>query len=396
MKPANRILAAQPTTIFTTMSALATAHEAINLGQGFPDGEGPAALRQAAARYVMEGPNQYPPMQGLPRLRQAIAAHDRRFYGLEFDWQNETLVTSGATEALTASFMALLNPGDEAVVIEPVYDSYRPVMEAMGAVVRAVRLDPPAWSLPWDELAASFSDKTKLLVLNSPMNPIGKVFTPAELARLAELVRGFDLYVICDEVYEHLVFEGAAHIPLMTLPGMEARCVRIASAGKTFSLTGWKVGMVTARAPLLETVAKAHQFITFTTPPALQLAVAEGLEQPVESFRHLADSLRRRRDLLAAGLRAIGFEVLPCDGTYFLTADFSRLDFDGSDADFCIHLTTEAGVAAIPVSAFYGESETAPKHLIRFCFCKEEEVLREALSRLHRRFRGRGSPSTLV
>jgi len=383
---ANRILSGQKTTIFTVMSALAVEHGAINLGQGFPDGEGPEDLRAAAAGYIMSGPNQYPPMAGMPALRQAVAQHDRRFYGIDADWQTEILVTSGATEALTASFMGLLNPGDDVVLIEPVYDSYRPIIETMGAQVRTVRLEPPQWSLPIDDLAAAFSPKTKLLVLNTPLNPIGKVFSRQELQVIAELVVENDAYVICDEVYEHLVFQGHQHIPIMTLPGMDDRCARIGSAGKTFSVTGWKVGYVTARPDMLTAIAKAHQFITFATPPALQLAVADGLAKDDRYYQDLACSLQERRNFLSAGLSDMGFDVLPCHGTYFLTADFRALGFDGDDMDFCRHITTQAGVAAVPISAFYGDPKQAPNNFVRFCFCKEKTVLADAVDRLRQHF----------
>ncbi len=385
MKSANAIISKQGTTIFSVMSALAAEHGAINLGQGYPDGEGPEDLRQAAARYIMEGPNQYPPMAGMPRLRQVIAAHDARFYGIDIEWQTETLVTSGATEALAASFMGLLNLGDEVVVIEPVYDSYRPIIEAMGATVRPVRLQPPDWTLDKGEFASAFGVKTKLLVLNSPMNPIGKVFSRDELSFIAETVLEHDAYVVCDEVYEHLVF-GVEHIPLMTLPGMAERCVRIGSAGKTFSVTGWKVGLVSAQAPLMSALAKAHQFITFTTPPALQLAVADGLEKEDAFFNQLALDLNCKKKRLASGLMAAGFDILPAAGTYFLNADISPLGFAGSDIDFCKHITLQAGVTAIPLSAFYADQAQAPTHLVRFCFCKDYTMLDEAVDRLKRHF----------
>lgn len=234
MKPANPVFASLGTTIFTVMSALANEHGAINLGQGFPDDEGPDDIRKAAARAIVDGPNQYPPMMGLPALREAVGEANRRFYGLDVDWQKEVMVTSGATEALHDSITALLRPGDEAILIEPCYDSYRPVIEAAGATVKAVSLQPPHWSLPLDALEAAFSEKTKLIVLNTPMNPIGKVFTREELRAVAGLLEKYDAYAVCDEVYEHLVFSGHTHIPLMTLPGMRERCVRIGSAGKTF------------------------------------------------------------------------------------------------------------------------------------------------------------------
>ena len=269
MKAGNATLSSYGTTIFESMSALAREHAAVNLGQGFPDDRGPLALRQAAADYVMEGHNQYPPMMGMPALRQAVAAHDRAHYGLEVDWQTEVLITSGATEALLDCFLGLLEVGDEVVLLEPAYDTYAPVIRRLGAIPRSVRLVPPTWSLPREELAAAFSPRTKLLVLNSPMNPAGKVFTRDELALLASLVIQHDAFAVCDEVYEHLIFGDARHIPLMTLPGMRDRSLRIASAGKTFSLTGWKVGYITAPAAMMRPITKAHQFVTFTTPPNL-------------------------------------------------------------------------------------------------------------------------------
>ena len=245
MQPQNALLSATGTTIFPVMSALANQHQAINLGQGFPDYDGPEDVVRAAAEALLDGRNQYPPMTGLPELRNAVAAHNKRFYGLEVDPNAEVIVTSGATEALTACLMAVLNPGDECVLIEPLYDTYLPVVKLLGAVSKLVRLSPPNWELPRAELAAAFGPKTKAILFNTPMNPAGKVFTAAELAFLADLIQRHDCYAICDEVYEHLTFDGWKHIPLMTLPGMRERCMRIGSAGKTFSLTGWKVGYIT-------------------------------------------------------------------------------------------------------------------------------------------------------
>ena len=363
MKSANAQLAASGTTIFEAMSALARAHGATNLGQGFPDDPGPRALRDAAATYVVDGNNQYPPMMGLPALRQAIAAHDRRFYGLDVDWQTEVLVTSGATEALLDCFLGLLEPGDEVVILEPAYDTYAPALRRLGAIPRAVRLVPPAWSLPHDELAAAFTPKTKMLLLNSPLNPAGKVFTRAELDQIAALCIARDVFVVCDEVYEHLVFGDARHIPMMTLPGMRERTARIGSAGKTFSITGWKVGYITAPPAMLHPIAKAHQLVTFTTPPSLQHAVALGLAQEDAFFANLGPSLARSRDRLAEGLTALGIPILPCDGTYFLVADMSRwLRDDEDDAALCRRLVTEVGVVLIPLSAFYGTD--APRGLV--------------------------------
>lgn len=381
MKPTNALLSATGTTIFTVMSALALEHQAINLGQGFPDTEGPEDVVRAAAEALRDQRNQYPPLTGVPELRQAVAAANRRFYGLNISPETGVVVTSGATEAITASLMALLNPGDEVVLIEPLYDTYLPVVKMLGAVPRLVRLHPPHWDLPQAELAAAFGPRTKLILLNSPMNPTGKVFTGAELAFIAGLLQRHDAYAVCDEVYEHLVFSGAQHIPLATLPGMAERCLRIGSAGKTFSLTGWKVGYVSGPAALVAQVAKAHQLLTFTTPPNLQRAVAYGLGKPDAYFATLAQALEAQRDMLRAGLERLGFIALPVAGSYFITADISSLGFAGDDVAFCRAMTAQAGVAAIPVSAFYA-GEAAPGQYVRFAFCKQKPVLAEALQRL--------------
>ncbi|MFC3124595.1 aminotransferase [Pseudoroseomonas globiformis] len=381
MKNQNELLSASGTTIFTVMSALAMQHGAINLGQGFPDEEGPVDVVRAAAEALLDNRNQYPPLTGLPELRQAVADANRRFYGLEIDANAEVVVTSGATEAITASLMAVLNPGDEVVLLEPLYDTYLPVVRLLGGVPRLVRLAPPKWELPRAELAAAFGPKTKAILLNTPMNPAGKVFTAAELAFIADLCQRHDTYAVCDEVYEHLTFDGWRHIPLMTLPGMRERCLRIGSAGKTFSLTGWKVGYITCDRSLAGNVAKAHTNLTFTTPPNLQRAVAVGLAKDDDYFTSLATGLQARRDQLASGLTALGFSLLPCNGSYFITADFTPLGFHGDDVAFCRHLTEVAKVTAIPVSAFYAGGD-APGHYVRFAFCKRESVLEEALQRL--------------
>ncbi|WP_376092877.1 aminotransferase [Roseomonas sp. CCTCC AB2023176] len=381
LKPQNDLLSATGTTVFTVMSALAVQHGAVNLGQGFPDYDGPADVVRAAADALLDGRNQYPPLTGVPELRQAVADANRRFYRLEVDPAAEVVVTSGATEAITACLMAVLNPGDECVLIEPLYDTYLPVVRMLGAVPRLVRLTPPKWELPRAELAAAFGPKTKAILLNTPMNPAGKVFTAAELAFIADLVQRHGAYAVCDEVYEHLTFDGWRHIPLMTLPGMRERCMRIGSAGKTFSLTGWKVGYVTCDRSLAPNVAKAHQLLTFTTPPNLQRAVAVGLAKGDDYFAGLSADLQAKRDRLAAGLAALGFGVLPSQGSYFVTTDFRPLGFAGDDVAFCRHLTEVAKVTAIPVSAFYAGPD-APTHYARFAFCKGEAVLEEALRRL--------------
>ncbi|MBF0877787.1 aminotransferase [Gluconobacter cerevisiae] len=384
MKTPNQYLAGLPTTIFTIMSQLAVKHGAINLGQGFPDTEGPQDIIQVAAEALQDGRNQYAPLTGLPELREAVASSNRRFYGLEVDPATEVVVTSGATEALAACLMAVVEPGDEVVVIEPLYDTYLPALRLLGAVPRCVRLQPPHWSLPEAELRAAFGPKTKAIMLNSPMNPSGKVFVREELELIAELVREHDAYAICDEVYEHLTFH-VKHIPLMSLPGMRERSMRIGSAGKSFSLTGWKVGYVTAPAALASVVAKAHQVLVFATAPNLQRAVAYGLNKDESYYQALSSQMETQRDLLRDGLHRLGFETLPADGSYFIVADISRHAEGRSDVEFARWLVEHAGVATIPVSAFYDpEGDTPPQNLVRFAFCKKPEILREALKRLEK------------
>lgn len=383
--PGNDLLSGIGTTIFTVMSALAVQHKSINLGQGFPDTDGPADIVQAAAGALLDGRNQYPPMPGVPELRRAVADANRRFYGLDVDWASEVVATSGATEAVTACLIAVLNPGDEVVLIEPLYDTYLPVVRMLGAIPKLVRLEPPEWALPHAALADAFGPATKAILLNSPMNPCGKVFTADELGFVAELVLRHDAYAICDEVYEHLTFGGKRHIPLMTLPGMRERSMRIGSAGKTFSLTGWKLGYVTSCPGLASNVAKAHQNLTFTTAPNLQRAVAIGLAKDDAYFASLSRDLDAKRHRLADGLAALGLKVLPSDGSYFITADFRPLGFHAADVAFCRHITEHAGVTAIPLSAFY-DAPNAPDHFARFAFCKQPDVLDEAVARLKRHF----------
>ncbi len=384
MKTGNTLLADIGTTIFTVMSALATTHKSINLGQGFPDTDGPPDVIAAAAAALQDGRNQYPPLAGVPELRAAVAAANQRFYGLDIDPAQEVVVTSGATEAITACLMALLNPGDEVVVFEPIYDTYLPIVRMLGAVPKVVRLNPPNWDLPRAELADAFGPRTKAILLNTPMNPTSKVFTAEELGFIAGLLQQHDCYAVCDEVYEHLVFDGRAHIPLMTLPGMRDRCMRISSAGKTFSLTGWKIGYISAPAPLALLAMRAHQNLTFATPPNLQRAVAVGLAKDDAYFAGLAANLQAKRDRLASGLAALGMNMLPSHGSYFVTGDFTPLGFRGDDVAFCRHITEAAGVTAIPISAFY--EFDAPKHYARFAFCKQDAVLDEAVARLTQHF----------
>lgn len=386
MKQANNILSGYGTTVFEVMSRLAIEHQSINLGQGFPDEDGPEDVRQVAADALMAGPNQYPPMLGIPELRKAVAAHCQHHYGLDVDWQTEVMVASGATEVLTGCMLGLIEPGDEVVLIEPLYDCYLPIIRRAGGVPKMVRIEPPDWTLPREALAAAFSDKTKLILLNNPMNPAAKVFTDDELSFIAELVIAHDAYAVCDEVYEHIAFDGRGHTPLMTLPGMRDRAIKIGSAGKTFSLTGWKVGYATATPEVLAPIAKAHQFVTFTTPPNLQKAVAYGLGKDDAYFQGLSDEMQAKRDRFAVGLNKLGFGLIDCQGTYFMFADFRPLGFDGDDVAFCQHITTEAGVTAVPVSAFY--LENGPKHFVRFCFSKKNEVLDAAIDRLEKHFKG--------
>ena len=381
MQTPNSVLSSYGVTIFEVMSRLAIESDAINLGQGFPDRDGPRDILEAAAEALLTGPNQYPPMLGLPALRQAQAEHDRRLFGIDVDWQSQVLVTSGATEALADCLMALVEPGDEVVLIEPLYDCYLPMVRRAGAIPRLVRLEPPDWTLPEARLREAFGPKTKALLINNPMNPAAKVFDEQELRFLAGLVAEHDAFVISDEVYQHIVFDGRRHIPFSTLPDMADRTVRIGSAGKSFSLTGWKVGYITAPAALLQPIAKAHQFVTFTTPPNLQNAVAFALNKEESYFAGLAAEMQAKRDRLSAGMESIGLKPVPAAGTYFLTVDISGVARGGEvDSEFCRRITTEAKVAAVPVGAFYAED--GPKNFIRFCFSKMDDVLDEAVDRL--------------
>jgi aspartate/methionine/tyrosine aminotransferase len=382
----NPVFGSQGTTIFTIMSTLAAQHNAINLGQGFPDEDGPKAIREAAARAFIEGPNQYPQMRGVLPLRKAIAAHSKRFHNLDFDPETEIVVTSGATEALAACMLGLAGPGDEAIIIEPAYDCYRPILEAAGAKVKAVRLQPPDWLLDERALAAAFSSKTKLVVVNTPLNPIGRVFTRKELELLAGLVKHHDATVVCDEVYEHLVFDGREHVSVLSLPDMRERSVRVGSAGKIFSLTGWKVGWIEGPANLVRAIANAHQFLTFTTPPGLQIGVAYGLEKEMEFTLNLTRELQQKRDVLAAALARAGFDMLPCEGTYFLTASIRNITNE-PDRVFCERLTREAGITPVPLSAFFGPD--GPTHLVRFAFCKKRPVIEDVVKRLEKHFKMR-------
>ena len=370
------------TTIFAEMSALAAETGAVNLGQGFPDTDGPREIAQLAADAILAGRgNQYPPGPGIPELRQAIAWHQKRCYGLDYDPGREILVTAGATEAVAAALLALVEPGDEVIALEPYYDSYAACIAMAGGIRVPVTLRPPAFRPDLDALAAAVTPRTRLILLNTPHNPTGVVLTPAELAAVAELACSRDLLVVTDEVYEHLVFEGE-HVPIASLPGMRERTVTISSAGKTFSFTGWKIGWVTASADLVAAVKTVKQFLTFVNGGPFQYAVAEALRLPDTYFTGLRDDLRRKRDLLSAGLAEAGFEVYRPAGTYFVTTDIRP--FGESDGiAFCRELPRRAGVVAVPTAVLYDNQEAGASQ-VRFAFCKRTEVLEEALTRLAR------------
>ncbi|MBP6545916.1 MAG: aminotransferase [Phenylobacterium sp.] len=376
------VFANLPTTVFEEMSGLARDLGAINLGQGFPDDPGPLAIRQKAADEVLNGYNQYPPMAGLPQLREAVAGHYRRSQGLDLDWKTQVTITSGATEALAATFLALVRPGDEVVVFQPVYDAYLPLIRRAGGAPKLVRLEPPHWRFDRAMLEAAFTDRTRFVVLNNPLNPAGVVLPREDLELLAEFVIGHDAVAICDEVWEQVVFDGARHIPLMSLPKMAERTVKIGSAGKMFGLTGWKVGFLCAAPELTSALARAHQFLTFTTPPNLQAAVAFGLDNPGDWFTAMPAALQRSRDRLAAGLTREGFKVLPSEGTYFLNVDLAASGVVEADRAFALRAVKEAGVAAIPVSALYEEDPVTS--ILRLCFSKGDATLDAGIERLAR------------
>ncbi len=370
------------TTIFATMSELALATDSVNLGQGFPDTDGPEELREVAVDAIRQGHNQYPPSQGIPELRHAVAAHQRDWYGLARDPETDVLVTVGATEALAATFLALCEPGDEVVMFEPTYDSYAAGAAMAGAVPRLVRLHPPDWRFDPDELATAVGPRTKLILLNSPHNPTGKVFSAEELGQVAALCTAHDILAVTDEVYEHLVFDGS-HIPLATLPGMDGRTLTISSGGKTFSFTGWKVGWVSGPAPLVAAVRAAKQFLTYTSPAPFQLAIARGLASPPQVIEGLATELRARRDQLCDGLDALGYEVFRPAATYFATTDIAPVAPGLSARAFCLALPGRCGVVAIPSSVFYDPADPdAGRTLVRWAFCKRAGVLEDALARL--------------
>jgi N-succinyldiaminopimelate aminotransferase len=367
------------TTIFTEMSALAERTGAVNLGQGFPDEDGPPELLDAAQAAMRSGHNQYAPLPGVPALRAAVAAHQARFYGLEVDPDDGVQITFGATEAIAAALLALIEPGDEVVLIDPAYDSYAACVRFAGGVRRTVTLRPPDWALESDALRAAIGPRTRVLLLNSPHNPTGKVFSRDELSLIAAVCREHDLIAITDEVYEHLVFEGE-HVPLATLDGMAERTITISSLGKTFSCTGWKIGWATGPAELVAGVRTAKQFLSFAGGTPFQHAGAVALGLPDQWYAAFADGMRERRDRLCAGLTDAGLHVLEPGGTYFANV---LLDGGGDGAAFCRELPDRAGVVAIPTSVFYEDPE-AGRSLVRFTFCKRAEVIDEGVRRLRR------------
>jgi N-succinyldiaminopimelate aminotransferase len=367
------------TTIFAEMSALATETGAINLGQGFPDSDGPASVSQAAMDAIRAGHNQYPPGPGIPELRHAIAEHQRRFYGIDLDPDTQVLVTAGATEAITAALLALCEVGDEVVMFEPYYDSYAAATAMAGAQRRVVTLRPPDYEFERSELLAAITPRTRAVLLNTPHNPTGKVFSRAELEWVATACTERDLLCITDEVYEHLVFDGE-HVPITTLPGMAERTVTISSAGKTFSFTGWKIGWASGTPELVAAVRTAKQFLTYVSGGPFQHAVAHGLGLGDEVYTSLAADLAAKRDRLCAGLEGAGFDVFRPSGTYFVTADARPVGYDDGMA-FCRELPYRCGVVAVPNVVFYDNVDEG-RHLVRFAFCKRFDVLDEAVERL--------------
>ncbi len=378
------------TTVFAEMSALAISTGSVNLGQGFPDYPGPDEVLDVARAAIGTGADQYPPGPGIPELRAAVADHRKRFSGLTYDPDTEVLVTAGATEALTATMLALLEPGDEVVLFEPIYDSYSASVAMAGGVVRPVPLHPPAdadgaWTFDEAELRAAVTPRTRLLLVNTPHNPTGKVLTAEELTVLADLAEAHDLTVVTDEVYEHLVFDGARHVSLATLPGMRERTLVVSSAGKTFNVTGWKVGWICGPAPLVAAVRTAKQFLTYVNAGPLQPAVAAGLRLPDAYFAQTARDLQYRRDVLVTGLQDAGLPVISPEATYFATVDVRAVRSDGDGLAFCRALPELVGVVAIPTVVFYTPQHAAlGRHLVRFAFCKSDAVLADGVERLRR------------
>ena len=375
----NPLFADMPTNIFTRMSALAVEHRAVNLGQGFPDFGWPEDVVARAAEALLTGSNQYAPMRGLPELRQAVADHYRRHQGLDIGADHVT-VTSGATEALASAIAALVSPGDEVLLFQPLYDAYVPLVLRAGGVPRFIRLTPPDWRITEAALAAAFTPRTRLVIFNTPHNPSSRVFGEDELRLLADHVVRTDAIALTDEVWEHVVFDGRRHLPLSAMPGMAGRTVKVGSAGKIFSLTGWKVGWIVAPPALGEPIAKAHQFLTFATAPNLQSAAAYGLGKDEAYFSAMRSALAEARDFLVGGLRDAGFACLDAEGTYFVSLDLDASGIHADDAAFCERSVREAGVAALPLSAFYAEAPVT--NVVRLCFAKKRETLATGIERL--------------
>ena len=374
------VFANLPTTVFEVMSRLAHEQDAVNLGQGFPDDPGPLDVRQKAADAVVNGWNQYPPMMGLPELRKAVSTHYKYWQNVDLDPDSEIMITSGATEAIAGALMALIEPGDEVLLFQPFYDAYLPLVQRAGGVPRFVRLGPPHFRFDEEMLAKAFTLKTRVVLFNNPLNPAATVFPREDLELLARYCEKFNAVAICDEVWEHVMFDGRRHVPLIAIPGMRERCVKIGSAGKIFSLTGWKVGFVCAAPNVLRVLAKAHQFITFTTPPNLQAAVTYGLGKTDDYFEGMRADLQRSRDRFTSGLRSLGFPVIDAAATYFVNVDLASLGLNEDDETFCKRLVLEHKVAAIPVSAFYADNPV--RSVVRFCFAKRDATLDAALERL--------------
>ena len=367
-------------TIFAEMSALAVRTGSVNLGQGFPDESGPSSVVEAAYEAMLAGRNQYPPGRGTPELVEAIIRHQQRHYGLELS-TDQVVVTTGATEAIAAAMLGLVDPGDEVVVCEPYYDSYRATIQFAGAVRRPVTLRAPDYRLDADELEGVVSDRTRVILLNSPHNPTGRVLDETELAAVADVARRHDLVVVTDEVYEHLTFDGSTHVPIATLPDMFDRTVTISSSGKTFSFTGWKIGWATGPSDLVAAVEGAKNWLSYASGAPFQPAIAHALEHEAPYHEQLRAELQERRDFLCDALDSLGHEVHVPQGTYFVTTDVSSLGHEDGQA-FCAAMAERAGVVAIPTQGFYEEDSDAGRHLIRWAFCKEREVLEEGISRL--------------
>lgn len=379
----NRTYSALGATIFDVMSGLAAELGAVNLGQGFPEEDGPRDIRETAAQALIDGPNQYPPMRGLPALREAVAAHYGAHHDIALDWKREVTITSGATEAIAAAILCAVDPGDEVVLIEPMYDSYLPMVRRAGAIPRFIRLDPPHWRITEAKLAAAFTPKTKAIVLTTPHNPAASVASAEELALVARFCEQHGAIAISDEVWEHVLFDGRRHASM--LHHLRDRTIKIGSAGKMFSMTGWKVGFACAAPALTEVFAKAHQFLTFTTPPNLQKGAAYGLAKPASYFEEMRAGFQRSRDRLASALAQEGFVALPAEGAYFMSIDLTASGIALSDEDFALRCVKEFGVATIPLAPFYAEPGSPP--LVRLCFAKRDETLDrgvEALAKARR------------